>query len=163
MVQRNAKSNNEEPEQKTFEMPSEKEHLFQVVDVYDQANPSEHFSIDDPDIVFVKVEVSGGDEEGRTILIRLSLDDEWKGFFATRLFLKSIAEQYKGEEFPIDTDNWIGRQMYATIVHNESANGKTYANIGEYNFEKMVEQADPVPPAADPTPEEEKAWDDDKA
>ena len=156
MVQRNAKSNDDEPEQMKFELPSEKEHLFQVVDVLEDLDP-------DPDIVHVKLEVSGGEEEGRTILNRLSLDDQWKGFFGTRLFLKAIAEQYKGEEFAIDTDNWIGRQLYATIVHNKATSGKVYANIGEYNFEKMVEQADPVP--ADPVQnaEDEKAWDDDQA
>ena len=157
MVQRNAKSNNEEPEQKRFELPSEIEHLFQVVDVDEEMDG-------DPDVVFVKIEVSGGPEEGRTTLIRLSLDDSWKGFFATRLFLKAISEPYKGEDFPIDTDNWIGRQLRATIVHNKSKDGsKTYANIDEYNFDGIVKQ-EGVPTPYDPScenPNTQKAWDED--
>lgn len=164
MVQRNAKSNEEEPEQKTFELPTEKEHRFQVVDVIEDIS-------DDPDIVHVKLEVSGGEEEGRTTLNRISLDDSWKGFFNTRLFLKAIAEKYKGEEFPIDTDNWIGREFFATIAHNKADNGKTYANIDQYSFDKIIEKSAPIAQTAsvdvgpettaDPAAktEEEKAWD----
>lgn len=122
----------DEPEQMSFELPSEKEHLFQVVDVDEDLDP-------DPDIVYVKCEVVGGDEEGRSLLQRLSLDDGWKGFFATRLFLKAIGEQYKGEQFPIDSENWIGRQFFATVKHTKGKE-KTYANIDQYNFEKLVEQ-----------------------
>ena len=145
MVRRTA-SGKEEPEQATFELPSEKEHLFQVIDVLDT---------DDPDIFLVKSEVVGGEEEGRSMLTRLSLDDSFKGFFATRLFLKAIGEEYKGDSFPIDTENWPGRQYYADIVHNKSKDGtKTYANIKEYNFEKRVEQFDSPKPQS-----EEVAWD----
>ena len=146
MVQRNARGNDQEPEQKAFDNPSEKEHLFQVTDVLPD------FS-NDPDIVFAKCEVVGGDEEGRTLLNRLSLDDTWKGFFGTRLFLKAIGEPYKGTEFPIDTENWVGKQFYATVVHN----GK-YANIKEYNFEKMVEQQHIGKPKVEKKPDE-VAWD----
>lgn len=126
MVKRTANSKNSEPDQKKFNLPSEKEHLFQVVDFIES---------NDPDIILVKCEVCGGDEEGRTLLNRLSIDDKWKGFFATRLFLKAIDEPYKGNEFVIDTDNWIGKQFYATVIHNDK-----YANICEYNFDKIVEQ-----------------------
>lgn len=135
MVKRTATANNEEPEQKAFELPSEKEHLFQVTDVYTQEEHPEGFKISDPDIVFAKLEVVGGDEEGRTILNRLSLDDQYKGFFATRLFLKANGLEYKGDQFAIDTEEWIGRQFYATVVHKDG-----FANIGKYNFEKVVEQ-----------------------
>ena len=88
-------SGKDEPEQKSFELPSEKEHLFLVVDVYDIEN-NEHGLDLGPDDVSVKCEVVGGEEEGRSLLVRLSLDDKWKGFFASRLFLKVIGEQYKG-------------------------------------------------------------------
>lgn len=142
MVIRNVKGSENEPEQKAFDLPSEKEHLFQVVDwLPDFA--------EDPDVVFAKLEVVGGNEEGRTMLNRMTLNDEAKGFWATRLFLKAIGEQYKGTNFEVDTDHWIGRQFYATVVHN----GK-YANIKEYNFEKKVEQFDkPIAP-----PKDEIAW-----
>ena len=141
MVQRNAKGNNEEPEQKKFEMPSQKEHLFQVVEVYDQRNSPGKMELD-ADTVCAKLEVCGGDEEGRTMLNRMTLDDDGKGFWATKLFLKSICEPYKceeGKKFPIDTDNWAGKQFYATVVYN-----KGFANIKEYNFDKMVEQSVPA-------------------
>jgi hypothetical protein len=143
MVKRTVKGNDSEPEQKQFEVPSEKEHLFQVVDFIDNS---------DPNIVLVKLEVVGGAEEGRSILQRLSLDDTWKGFFATRIFLKAIGEEYKGNEFAIDTDNWVGRQFYATVVHN----GK-YANLKEYNFDKKIEQTKPITKTT--TDGSEIAWD----
>jgi len=149
MVQRTGNSNDEEPEQRKYELPSEKEHLFQVTDVIEDIDP-------DPDIVHVKCEVCGGDEEGRTLLCRLSLDDNFKGFFATRLFLKAISEPYKGKEFAIDTEEWSGRQFYATVIHN----GK-YANIEEYNFDKIVQQKS-IAGGEDgkkPTKEEAIAWD----
>jgi hypothetical protein len=145
MVKRTASGSEQEPEQKEFLVPSEREHLFQVIDVIDLDSDETGKMNLDPDTVVVKCEVVGGDEAGRTLLQRLSLDDKWKGFFATRLFLKAIGEQYKGEQFPIDTDNWQAKQFYATVVHN----GK-YANIKEYNFDKKIEQVKPA----------EKGWDD---
>jgi hypothetical protein len=135
MVQRTASATDSEPEQSDFTPPSEKEHLFQVVEVYDQQNHPERLIIDDPDVVYAKCEVVGGEEEGRGILNRLTLNDNGKGFWATRLLLKAIGEKYKGDNFPIDTENWTGKQFYATVVHD----GK-YCNIKEYNFDKLVEQ-----------------------
>lgn len=140
MVLRNANAPDAEPEQSNFDLPSEGEHLFQVADVFDQQNHPENFDIDDPDIVFAKCEVVGGDEEGRTLLNRCCLDDSRKEFYFTRMFLKAIAEPYKGSNFPIDSDDWQGRQFYATVTHTPGKNGKTFANIKEYNFDKMVEQ-----------------------
>jgi len=144
MVKRKITTSNEEPEQRKFELPSEGEHQLQVVDLWtDKA---------DDNIIIVKLEVVG-EEEGRSILHRVNLDSEWKGFFLTRLFLKAIGEAYKGE-IEVDEDNWIGKQFFATIVHNVGNNGKTYANIDEFNFDKVV--------ALDGKQEEEVAWDDDK-
>lgn len=151
MVRRTGSGDESEPEQKQFTLPTEKEHLFQVVDVDEVLDP-------DPDIVFVKCEVVGGEEEGRSLMIRLSLDDKWKGFFATRLFLKSISEPYKGVEFPIDSDNWIARQFYATVTHTKSKD-KTYANIKEYNFDKKIEQVKRLSSNTDKKVEEEVSWD----
>ena len=148
-------SGKDEPEQKKFEVPSEKEHLFQCVDVFDKNSHPDNFDLSDPDIVFAKLEVVGGDEEGRGILNRMSLDDKFKGFFATRLFLKAIGEEYKGDNFPIDTEEWIGKQMYATVIHD----GK-YANIDKYNFDKPVEQAVTASPVnTDGKTAEEVVWD----
>lgn len=155
MVKRTVNFKDDEPETKEFLIPSEKEHLFQVVDIYTaDDNP---FKTGVPeDIVVVKCEVVGGDEEGRTLLNRVSLDEAWEGFFATRLFLKAIGEQYKGQAIEIDSDRWIGRQFFATIIHNKSKD-KTYANIKEYNFDKRVEQFDNGKPAKKKG--EEIAWD----
>jgi hypothetical protein len=158
MVKRTVKGSEQEPEQMAFEMPSEKEHLFQVVDIFDFDYEGNKFNLD-PDTVIAKLEVCGGDEEGRTMLNRLSLDDGWKGFFATRLFLKAIGEEYKGDQFAIDTDAWVGRQFYATVKHAK-VKDKTYANIGEYNFDKVVEQVKRTT-KAEPTGEAITAWDDD--
>lgn len=134
MVKRTYNLPNEEPEQQAFEKPSEKEHLFQVTDIYDITNQPKGFNLDS-DTVSLKLEVCDGEEEGRTLLNRLTLDQKGKGFFATRLFLKAVGESYKGDNLQIDTDMWAGLQFYATVVHN----GK-YANIKEYNFDKRVEQ-----------------------
>jgi len=144
------KTYDSEPEQKKFELPSEKEHLFQVVDIL--------FLDSDPDIVHAKIEVCGGEEEGRTILNRLRMNEDWKGFFATRLFLKAIGEEYKGKGFTINTDNWIGKQFYATVIHSKD---EKYANIDEYNYEKVIEQ--PTVSTSKPEiKEEDIAWDEDK-
>ena len=151
MVKRTGNSNDNEPEQKKFDLPSEKEHLFQVSDIFTMETEVGKKLDLDADTVSVKCEVCGGEEEGRTLLIRLSLDDDWKGFFATRLFLKAIGEPYKGKDFPIDTDNWQARQFYATVIHKDN-----YANIKEYNFEKKIDQA--INPSVKKA-EGELAWD----
>jgi hypothetical protein len=129
MVKRAANCGENEPEQKSFPKPSEGEHLFQVVDIYDSTNAPGKMSLDS-DTVCVKIEVVGGAEEGRSMLQRLNLNDQWKGFFATRLFLKAIGEAHKGS-VEIDTDRWIGHQFYASVIYNGE-----YANIDEYLFEK---------------------------
>ena len=158
MVKRTA-SGKEEPEQMKFENPSEKEHLFQCVDIFDSSNSPGNMELD-ADTVCAKLEVVGGDEEGRTVLNRMTLDDNGKGFFATRLFLKACGLEYKGDNFPIDTEQWAGKQFYATVVHK----GK-YANIKEFNFDKMVEQVNTTigdSHPSDPVNSDEIAWDDDK-
>lgn len=139
MVKRQYNLDDNEPEQMKFEMPSEREHLFQVVDIYTIEDEMGVKLGLNEDTVAVKCEVCTEGEEGRTTLQRLTLDEQAKGFFAVRLFLKAIGEEYKGSGLTIDTDRWVGRQFYATIVHNQSK-GKTYANIAEYNFEKKIDQ-----------------------
>ena len=129
MVKRQINAGDNEPNQKKFEMPSEAEHLMQVVDVFDITNAPGKMVLDE-NTVCVKLEVAIGDETGRTMLQRLSLDPTWKGFFATRMFLKAIGEEYKGD-IEIDTDHWIGRQAYVNVVHNGQ-----YANVSDYNFDK---------------------------
>ena len=153
MVKRNASAKDEEPEQSSFDVPSEKEHLLQVADIFTHLDEIGMKMSLDENTVAAKLEVVGGDEEGRTLLNRCSLDDGYKGFFYTRLFLKAIGEPYKGDGFDIDTDRWQGRQLYATVEHD----GK-YANIKEYNFEKLVDNAN-APVAAEIVPEEGIAWD----
>lgn len=138
MVKRTYDLPDDEPEQGNFKLPSQKEHLFQCTDVFTCNDDNNKFKLDD-NTVIAKLEVVGGEEEGLTLIQRLSLDQDWKGFFATRLFLKAIGQDYKGKGLSIDTDFWPGTQFYATVVHNEHK-GKTYANISEYNFEKRVEQ-----------------------
>lgn|SRR3990167_3491446 len=115
---------NLEPEESAFKLPAEKEHLFQVVDIWNAK--------DDNDVIVSKSEVVSGDDEGCTILQRINLNDSSKAFYYTRLFLKAIGQPYKGE-FLINETDWLARQFYATVVHN----GK-YAAISEYNFEKLV-------------------------
>lgn len=127
-------------------MPTEGEHLFQISDIIEDID-------NDPDIVHVKCEIVGGSEEGRTLLNRCTIDDNGKGFFATRFLLKAIGCKYKGDNFPIDTDEWQGKQFYATVVYN-----KGYANIKEFNFDKMVEQA-PTEKLGRTNPGGEIVWD----
>lgn len=134
MVKRSYNTDDKEPEASNFKIPSEKEHLFQVTDVNPLVTPSG----EDENIQIVKLEIVGGDEEGLTLLNRVNLDPDWKGFFFTKLFLKAIGEPYKGQ-FEVETDRWCGRQFYATVKHTVSGT-KTYANINEYNFEKKIEQ-----------------------
>lgn len=134
MVRRTAEAPDTEPENIKFDIPSEKEHLLQIVDVYDRFYEQNKFKLD-ADTVIAKLEVVGGDEEGRSLLNRCCIDSKQKRFYFTRLMLKAISLQYKGH-FTVDTDEWIGRQLYATVKHSDD--GK-YANIDEYNFEKVVE------------------------
>ncbi len=149
MVKRTMNLPNDEPEQRKFELPSEGEHQFQIVDLWTDKT--------DDNIIIVKLEVSEGEELGRSILHRINLDSEWKGFFLTRLFLKAIGEPYKGE-VEVEPDNWIGRVFYATIIHNVGNNGKTYANIDQFNFDKVIEQVD-LSKKDDGKIPEEIAWD----
>lgn len=142
---RQANAPDTEPEQSKFELPSEKEHLFQVVDYWNDKN--------DNDVVIVKLEVIGGDEEGRTILNRINLDDSKKSFYFARMFLKAIGEDYKGS-FEIDENNWIGKQLYAEVIHNGN-----YANIKEYNFDKLVNNNKVDNRVVDNSTSEEIAWD----
>lgn len=123
-----------EPEKKKFEKPSEREHLFQVTDIFTNQDEMGNKLNLDENTVSVKVEVVGGEEEGRTMLIRLTLDEQSKAFFFTRMFLKATGQDYKGQ-ITIDTDLWCGLQFYATVKHNGD-----YANIKEYNFDKKIEQ-----------------------
>lgn len=129
MPVRHVKADENEPTESNFPLPKEGEHLFQIVDGWEDKN--------DSDIHVVKAEIIGGDDTGKTILQRINTNDKLKSFYYCRLFLKAISEPYKGE-FDISTDNFIGKQFYATIVHN----GK-YANISEYNFNKKIEQYKP--------------------
>lgn len=119
-----------EPEQSNFKIPSEGEKLLQITDFWEDKN--------DSDVQVVKMEVIGTEDEGLTLLQRININDKLKSFFYARLFLKAIGVPYKGS-FEIEPENWVGRQMYAVIKHSQS-NGKTYANIAEYNFKKPVEQ-----------------------
>lgn len=136
MVTRNYSTDSNEPEASNFKIPSEKEHLLQVTDVTPLITPSG----ENDNIQIVKLEVVGGEEEGRTLLNRVNLNQEEKAFYFSRLFLKAIGEDYKGQ-FSIETDRWIGRQFYASVKHILSKDGtKTYANINEYNFSKPIEQ-----------------------
>lgn len=143
MVKRTVNAGETEPEKKEFPKPSEREHLLQVTDIFTCNDEMGQKLGLDENTVAAKLEVVGGDEAGRTMLNRLSLDENWKGFFATKMFLKAIGEQYKGDGIEIDTDRWVGRQFYVTVVHN-----KGYANINEYNFDKKIEQAY-IPPVGE--------------
>ena len=149
MVKRTVNTKDDEPDQGSFEKPSQKEHLFRIVDfIYSP----------DPIIMLTKMEVVGGEEEGRSLLKRLTLDDSDSAFFATRMLLKAIGEPYKGS-IEIDTDRWIGKQFYAEVVHNESK-GKKYANISFYNYDKMVEKSAIKSDTTTPTDKNEQiAWD----
>jgi len=132
-----------ETEPNSFQKPSEAVHLFQVSDVWENSDGT----------VTAKCEVAEGDELGRSLLHRVSLDEEWKGFFATRMFLKATGLPYKGNGILIDTDDWIGRKFRAQVVHD----GK-YANIDDYDWDNLENN----PPPSSPLPEskdQEKAWD----
>lgn len=160
MVKRTVNAPDTEPEQSSFEIPSAKEHLLQVVDVFDSSYDGNKFNLDE-NTVIAKCEVVGGEEEGRSLLNRCSLDDSWKGFFFTRLLLKAIGLPHKGQ-IDIDTDEWPGRQFYAMVGHSEH-NGKIYANIKEFNFDKMVDNSGAPTKAQEQSdsPVGEIAWDDD--
>ena len=158
MVKRSFNTEDKEPESSNFKLPSEKEHLLQVTDIIESDDELGIKMNLDSNTVAVKLEVVGGDEEGLTMLNRVNLDPDWKGFYFTRLFLKAIGEPYKGV-FEADTDHWQARQFYATVKHSKSQDGtKTYANIDQYNFDKHVEQYKaPVGEVKDP---KDIAWED---
>lgn len=154
MVKRTfTKDYNDEPENAKFDLPSEKEHCLQVTDIFTCEDEMGQKLKLDMDTVSVKLEVVGGEEAGRTLLQRLTLDENNKGFFATRLFLKVLGFDYKGTGLIIDTDMWVGCSLYATVVHN----GK-YANIEQYNFEKKIEH--PVKEVKQTINPEDISWND---
>lgn len=133
MAKRTVNCGDKEPDQKSFDKISEGEKLFNVVEVFDITNSPGKLTVDN-DTVYAKCVVDIGDEEGRSLLHRLNLNDSAKGFFATRLFLKAIGEPYHGQ-IEIDTDKWIGRQFYGVVIHNGD-----FVNIKEFNFDKMINQ-----------------------
>lgn len=156
MVKRTyTKEYNEEPDQAKFDLPSEKEHLFQVTDIFTCNDEMGQKLKLDNDSVSVKLEIVGGEEAGRTLLQRLTLDENSKGFFATRLLLKALGFDYKGTGLTIDTDMWCGCQLYATVIHNDK-----YANINEYNFDKKIEQPRKFIPGVTVTDPKDIAWED---
>jgi hypothetical protein len=137
-MRRNYSIDDTEQTESQFKIPSEKEHCLTVTEVNPLKTPD---GTEDDNIQIVKLEIVGGDEEGLTMINRVNLDQSQKSFYFARLFLKAIGEPYKGEFF-VETDRWIGRTFYARVQHTESK-GKTYANISEYNFTKVVEQYKP--------------------
>lgn len=155
IMKRTFNTDENEPEAQNFKIPSEREHLFQITDVQPAKTNSGH----DDNIQVAHLEIIGGDEEGLTLLNRCNLNQDEKAFYFTRLFLKAICEPYKGQ-FEIETDNWIGRQFYATVKHTKSKDGtKTYANIAEYNFDKKITQQSNINPGSIKSPED-IAWND---
>ena len=156
-MKRSYNTDDKEPESSNFKIPSEKEHLFQVTDLITNQDEIGIKLGLDGNTIAVKLEIVGGDEEGLTMLNRVNLDPDWKGFFFTKLFLKAIGEPYKGV-FDIDTDNWCGLQFYATVKHSPSKDGtKIYANIDTYNFDKKVENKH-TPPVSGVTNPQDIAW-----
>ena len=152
MVKRTINADNNEPEQKEFDRPTEKEHLFQVTDIFDYTSEmGQKLALNDT-TVSIKLEVVSGDEAGRTLLQRMDLDENGKGFWATRLFLKATGQDYKGS-ITIDTDLWCGLQLYGTVKHNGD-----YANIKEYNFDKKIEQPNRSMNPGNITDPKEIAW-----
>lgn len=152
MVKRTASAGDDEPTQSTFEKPSEGEHLLQVVDIFDNFYERNKFNLDASTII-AKLEVVGGKEEGRSLLTWSNIDSSAKNFWSTRLILKAVGEEYKGDNFVIDTDKWIGKRFYATVAHSTSDDGKkTYANIETYNYDKK-------PVEGESQGEEVKGWD----
>ncbi len=149
-MKRNYSTDNNEPELSNFKIPSEKEHLFVVTDIQPARTPSGT----DDNIQVVHLEIVGGEESGLTLINRVNLNQEEKAFYFSRLFLKAIGEEYKGD-FEIETDRWVGRQFYATVKHTKSKDGtKTYANIAEYSFDKKIEQVFKPSSQTVKTPEE---------
>ena len=131
MVRRHYRMPDDDPTQGNRQLPSERRHLLQVLEVKEI----------NADIISIKAGVVGGPEDGRTLLHRLHLDQDSNGFFATRIFLKAIGKPHKGE-VDINTEDWLGKKFYATVIHQKNKDQtKTYANIDKYNFDKIVEGA----------------------
>ena len=148
MVKRSYDLPDSEPESFRNELPSEGNHILQVVDVFTNADETGIKLNLGEDDISVKLEVAEGDETGLSLLHRLTLDENHKGFFATRLFLKAIGQPHKGKGVTIDTDTWPGEQFSAFIVHNKGKNGKIYANIDTYNLDGTYDPSkvpDPKP------------------
>jgi len=141
-----------EPEQKKFDLPSPKKHLFQISDIYTCNDEMGQKLKLDEDTVSVKCEVVDSDEAGRALLQRLTLNDQDKGFYYTRMFLKATSQDYKGK-VSIDTDMWCGLRFLATVIHN----GK-YANIDEYDFDNKPQQVRAIHNPGGITDPKDIAW-----
>src|SRR3990172_6925110 len=133
MVKRTYDLPNEEPGSFRNELPSEGNHVLQVVDVFTCEDETGMKLNLDENTVSVRLEVAQGSETGFSLLHRMTLDENNKGFFATRLFLKAIHQPCKGPAVVIDTDTWAGEQFRAYVTHNKGKNGKVYANIFSYD------------------------------
>ena len=160
MVKRSYNLPDTEPEMNQNLLPSERNHTLQVIDVYTCEDETGQKLNLDEDTVSVRCESVGGDENGRSLLHRLMLDENNKGFFATRLFLKAIGQPHKGPGVTIDTDMWPGEQFSAFIIHNKSSNGKVYANIDTYSLDGSYDPSKIPDPK--PIKNEEIAWDEGK-
>lgn len=149
-----------EPEETGNALPSERNHKLQVVEVFTcEDEIGQKLNLDE-NTISVKCEVAEGDEAGRSLLHRLTLDENNRGFFATRLFLKAIGMPHKGKGISIDTDMWIGEKLSVFVIHNRANNGKIYANIDTYNLDEYDPSKIPDPKPI--TKEETVAWDEDE-
>lgn len=149
----------DEPGEYKNDLPSERNHQLQVVEVFTYEDEIGQKLNLDENTISVKCEVAEGDETGRSLLHRLTLDENNRGFFATRLFLKAINMPHKGKGITIDSDMWIGEHFSAFIVHNTGKNKKIFANIDTYNLDGSYDPSKIPDPK--PIKEEEIEWDKD--
>lgn len=109
-------------ETKTFENVSEGEHLFIISDA--EVKPSK---AGDSENLVIKAEVTGGDDDGRTLLQFFSLKET--ALWNLKLFLEAVTGSEIEGSINFDEAELVGQTFIGTVKHTED--GK-YANLIAY-------------------------------
>ena len=88
------------------------------------------------DMMNVSFVILEGDYTGRLIFTNIVIPDKdspaAKAMGICRHFLHCIGEEYTGESFKINTDHWIGKEIYMEIHHKTGEDGITRAQVKKY-------------------------------
>lgn len=108
----------------TYELLPAGEYLVEII----QKEDSKTKDNQDP-MINIVLEVHKGDFKGRRLYDRIILSENelspaWKIRWRAKMFLKAIGEEHKGNVFEWDSDRWVWRRCWASVVQEEQKAGK---------------------------------------